>query len=197
MFTKRRSEQIRGKNAANLLGKTFGLLKVIKRLPNKNNRTMWLCECSCKDKNKVEVDERKLTTGNVSSCGCLKKSLGEYKISKILEKNKIPFKHNIRFTDCKFKDSNYYAYFDFFVNSEYVIEYDGEQHFNPCCFNGIKNVDAKKNYQKTVEHDKFKNEYCFKNNIPIIRIPYTYLKEITLSDLMLDTSQYILKEVSY
>lgn len=39
-----------------------------------------------------------------------------------------------------------------------------------------------------------KNEYCFKNNIPIIRIPYTHYSELELKDLLLETSQFIIKE---
>jgi hypothetical protein len=30
-----------------LTGQKFGRLMVIKRAPNKNNRTAWLCECEC------------------------------------------------------------------------------------------------------------------------------------------------------
>jgi len=33
-----------------------------------------------------------------------------------------------------------------------------------------------------------------KNNIPIIRIPYTKLSTLDLKDLLLDSSEYIVKE---
>jgi len=36
-----------------------------------------------------------------------------------------------------------------------------------------------------------KEYYCLKNNIPLIRIPYTAVKDITIEMLKLDTSQYI------
>ena len=38
-----------------------------------------------------------------------------------------------------------------------------------------------------------KEEYCIKNNIPLIRIPYDRLGKITLQDLLLSTSNYLYK----
>jgi hypothetical protein len=79
--------------------------------------------------------------------------------------------------------------FDFLVDNKYIIEYDGEQHFTPIFNDTIE-------YTRT--HDKAKNQYCFNNNIPLIRIPY--YKKIQLEDLLLETSEYILtkeKEEEY
>lgn len=180
-----------------LVGQKFGLLTVIKQLPTQNHRSMWLCECSCEEHNQKIVSGVDLQRGHTCSCGCLQKSIGEYTIEQILKENNIPFKKNFHFDDCKFPDTDHYAYFDFYVNQEYIIEYDGEQHFNPTCFNGIKNFDALKNFQKTQEHDKIKNSYCFSKDIPIIRIPYTHLKDMSLNDLLIETSTFILlKEAS-
>lgn len=53
-----------------LSGEKFGKLTVIKRAPNRNNRTMWLCECECG--NKTVVGGAMLKSGNTKSCGCLK-----------------------------------------------------------------------------------------------------------------------------
>ena len=53
----------------NLIGQKFGRLTVIKRLPNKNNRVMWLCKCDCG--NTVEVRGDSLKSGNTKSCGCI------------------------------------------------------------------------------------------------------------------------------
>lgn len=47
----------------------FGKLVVIKRVPNKNKRTMWLCKCDCG--NEVEVRSDQLRGGITKSCGCL------------------------------------------------------------------------------------------------------------------------------
>lgn len=185
------------KRIVSLMGQKFGLLTVIVQMPSQNGRSMWLCECSCEQHNQKVVSSMDLQRGHVYSCGCLQKSIGEYTIEQILKDNKVQFKRNVHFDDCKFPDTGYYAYFDFYVKNTYIIEYDGEQHYKPTCFNGIKNLDAVKNFQKTQEHDKIKNNYCFDKNIPIIRIPYTHLKNISLEDLLIETSQFILhKEAS-
>lgn len=187
---KDKAKEMCEERAFDLTGKQYGLLTVIKKMPN----NMWLCRCSCEEQNEIEVNGRYLLNGHVSSCGCLKKSLGEYKINKLLECNNIPFIRNAHFDDCKFIDTNYHAYYDFYIDNKYIVEYDGEQHFKPTCFNGIKSLDAIKNFNKTKEHDEFKNNYCFANNIPIIRIPYTHLNELSLEDLLLETSKFILKK---
>lgn len=187
---KETASRIGKSRATNLLGRQYGLLTVIEELPNK----MWLCRCSCDEQNEIMVKGRELMRGHISSCGCLKKSLGEYMISQLLRNSNIPFVNNAHFEDCKFIDTNYYAYFDFYVNNKYIIEYDGEQHFNPTCFNGMNNIDAITTFNKTKEHDKFKNKYCFNNNIPIIRIPYTHLKELSIEDLLLETSKFVLEK---
>lgn len=187
---KDKAKEMCKERAFDLTGRQYGLLTVIK----KTSDNMWLCKCSCEEQNEIEVNGRYLLNGHVSSCGCLKKSLGEYKINKLLDDNNIPFIMNAHFDDCKFADTNYHAYYDFYIDNKYIVEYDGEQHFKPTCFNGIKDFDAIKNFNKTREHDEFKNHYCFNNNIPIIRIPYTHLNELSLEDLLLETSKFVLEK---
>jgi len=36
-----------------------------------------------------------------------------------------------------------------------------------------------------------KNQWCKENNIPLIRIPYTHLKDLCIEDLLLETSNYV------
>ena len=75
------------------------------------------------------------------------------------------------FKDCK---DAYTLPFDCYI-PEYniIIEYDGEQHFKPVRFSN------KESYQEsllkleyTKKHDKMKNNYCKRNQIDIIRVPY-------------------------
>lgn len=40
-----------------------------------------------------------------------------------------------------------------------------------------------------------KNNYCLINSIPLIRIPYYHLKDLTINDLLLSTSNFIYKEL--
>jgi hypothetical protein len=117
------------------------------------------------------------------------KSKGETIIKQLLESAGIPFEEQKSFIDCKFSDSGYYAKFDFYVNNEYIIEYDGEQHYyykdSPNTWN------TKGNFLITQQHDKYKNNWCKNHNISIIRIPYTKLDTLCIADLMLETSDYV------
>ena len=43
----------------------------------------------------------------------------------------------------------------------------------------------KDNLIERQERDNIKREYCKKNNIPLIEIPYTLFSELTIEDLLL------------
>lgn len=73
-----------------LIGRTFGRLKVIKQVEdhiqsNGRHVAMWECICSCEDHNTVFVIGDSLKGGKTTSCGCLHKEC----ISKIGIDNKI------------------------------------------------------------------------------------------------------------
>ena len=64
-------------------------------------------------------------------------------------------------------------YFDFYLEDyNTIIEYDGKQHFEP-----IKIWGGQEKFNKQRENDSIKDEYCYKNNIALIRIPYKKRKE--------------------
>lgn len=95
------------------------------------------------------------------SCSC-KESIGEKYIRKYLELNGIEFIQEKRFDDCR---DNKPLPFDFYLpNYNLIIEFDGEQHYEPkfgeCSF------------VQTQKHDQIKNEYCKLHNINLLRIPY-------------------------
>lgn len=65
-----------------LTGKSFGNLKVIRRLEEKKDGYfLWLCQCTCGNTRKV--DTRRLKRGTVTSCGCISK--GDARQGKIAE----------------------------------------------------------------------------------------------------------------
>ena len=72
------------------------------------------------------------------------------------------------------------------VNNTYLIEFDGSQHF----FARRVDWNTEEKFQKTQEHDVYKNQWCKDNNIPLIRIPYTRLDTLCIEDLMLDTTTF-------
>ena len=173
-----------------LTNKTFGFLTVINRTENliqgNQQKTAWLCKCQCG--NTCIVTAENLKTGNTMSCGCKKFSKGEKKIYELLTSANIPFIQQYKNSNCKdIKELP----FDFFVDNTYIIEFDGEQHFEYKENKGWNNIE---NFNKTQEHDRIKNQWCFDNNIPIIRIPYTHLSKICLEDLLLETSSFIVRE---
>ena len=79
--------------------------------------------------------------------------------------------------------------FDFYVNQQYIIEFDGEQHYKPIdYFGGQEALIA------TQKRDQIKNSYCFNHNIPIIRIPYDKIEDISLETITPATSKYLLQK---
>lgn len=98
----------------------------------------------------------------------------------------IVFEQQKTFNNCRFEESNYLARFDFYVDNKYIIEYDGEQHYWRTK-HGWNTIET---FQDTQKRDAFKNNWCKENNIPLIRIPYTHLKELKIEDLMLETSKF-------
>lgn len=62
------------------------------------------------------------------SCGCIQ-SQGEEKIALWLQKQEIFFERQKSFNDCRDLKTNYLLKFDFFINKQFLIEYDGITHF--------------------------------------------------------------------
>jgi hypothetical protein len=117
-------------------------------------------------------------------------SKGILKIKRLLQENNISFEEEIIFQDARFKDTGFFARFDLEVSlndKQYLIEYDGEQHFKKC---PVWDKDSE-SLDKRHSHDLFKNSFCFNHNIPLIRIPFDK-KDISIKDLKLDTSSYVL-----
>ena len=173
-----------------LTGKKFGLLLVLERdLSDKNYKghsTKWLCQCKCGKI--VSVSRTHLIDGHSQSCGCLKMSHGELKIKQLLEQNNIKFIQEYTPTSLSFLGRFDFAILNSQDQLKYLIEYDGEQHFRPKEIFG-----GEKEFKIRQEYDNIKNKWCKENNIPLIRIPYTHFKEIELKDLLLETSNFIIK----
>ena len=190
-----RAEENQKRFLKDLTGQRFGKLTVIKKSFNRSpsGKLKWLCKCDCG--NIKEFIGEDLYQNKISSCGCLK-SKGENKILKILNENNIKYKYHYFVSECKFNNINSRgAEFDFCIynsdNTFYFIEYDGIQHFAPKSEKGWNNS---QNFLLTKEHDKIKNDYCLTHNIPLIRIPYTQIDNLSINDLILTTSNYIINK---
>lgn len=149
-----------------------------------NGQLKWCCQCDCG--NITDVSTADLTSGNTQSCGCIK-SRGESAIANLLIKNNISFVQEKSFVDCKYPDTLGQCRFDFYVNNSYLIEYDGSQHFKDNSFFRCSLIQQQ-------EKDEYKNQWCKMNNIPLIRIPYWHLNQLKISDLVPDTSEFIINK---
>ena len=172
-----------------LTGKTIGELYVLGKSKKSGRKIFWDCQCSCGKIITVVGDN--LRQNRTISCGCIK-SKGERKIAEILTKNNIIFSTQFTFSDLKSEYHNLKYKFDFAIydnnnNLKYLIEYDGEQHFE-------KNINlgwiTREIFLKIRNRDEVKNQYCIQNKIPLIRIPYTHFSKLKLSDLLLETSNF-------
>ena len=104
---------------------------------------------------------------------CCQKSFKTYKEEKmccLLEDWGFDIIRQKSFDKCK--DKNILRFDCYLKGYNTVIEYDGENHYYPVRFGTQSYESAKKKHEYTVEHDKIKNEFCRKNNINIIRLPY-------------------------
>lgn len=168
-------------NKLDITNQIFGELVAIRPTEQRrSNSVVWECLCSCGRTHYAATNE--LRAGRVTHCGHNKDSKGVRAIKKVLNDNNIPYITEKTFLDCKFPDSNVVARFDFYINNSFLLEYDGEQHFRECDRNFFKD-----SLEKRQEHDRIKNEYCKSHNIPLVRIPYTKLNNISLETIMGDT----------
>ena len=171
----------------NLINQVFNELKVLEKTEQrKDGKIVWKCICSCGEITYASTTD--LKQGRKKHCEkCANiKSLGEEKIKKILKENNIFYVKEKTFNDLKGLTGRPLR-FDFYVDNKYLIEFDGKQHFIEDSGYGADLINIQK-------RDKIKNEYCFKNNIPLIRIPYSFLNTLSIKDLLLNSSNFIVKE---
>lgn len=185
-----------------LTGKRFGKLVVINlkgsyRNPmnKKDINRIWYCKCECGEI--IEAPTSLLKSGKKVCCEkcCSKKSTGEMLIENILNKNNINFKKEYTFPSLV-SDNNRKLRFDFAIldnnnQLKYLIEFDGEQHY--------QKVKYFTNQEDGLKRDKQKNKFCLENNICLIRIPYYELKNINIDLLTPKTTnkKYIVKKVNH
>jgi len=117
-------------------------------------------------------------------CPVCNESKGERLIDNLLIKHKVEKVRQKRFLDCTNKPTKgkqcVTLPFDFYLPTlNTIIEFDGQQHFKP--------VWGEDNFKRLQRLDKIRNQYCKKNGIKLIRIPYTMKKE--------EIEPYILKEL--
>lgn len=173
-------------NRVKYAGKRYGMLTVVEDLDEKDEFGKYLVKCVCDCGNECIFPAGRLVSGIRKTCGCSISS-GEKNISKILKENNFKFVEQKSFRDLYVYSVQNCLKFDFFVNDEYIIEYDGEQHYS-----------TEKRFHKeptmmisAIYRDFLKNIYCFEKNIPLIRIPFC-IDDIT-KEILTNNSKFLMK----
>ncbi len=102
----------------------------------------------------------------------MKASRGEIKIHEILENNGLIFKEEYIFPDLKTPGGKYLR-FDFVVfdddgKIDFIIEYQGKQHYEPSSKFG-----GKRGFYQQQFNDNQKRRFCALHDFNLIEIPYT------------------------
>lgn len=75
------------------------------------------------------------------------------------------------------------------VALEYLIEVDGEFHFH---FRKSGTFNTKLDFVRQKGYDEKKNSYCLAHHIPLIRIPYWEIQDLTF-DKIFNTPYFVVK----
>ena len=110
-------------------------------------------------------------------CPLCNESRGERKVRIWLQRHNIFYEFQKTFDDCR---DERLLHFDFYLpDMRTVIEYDGEQHYQP-----IKHFGGEDQFKEILKRDEIKDKFCSDNNIRMIRISYKDDCDEVLSDLL-------------
>jgi hypothetical protein len=136
-------------------------------LPNTTKSFWWICD-NCNHEWLKSVHYRNQRNAPCPNC---KMSKGEHAIKSFLENNNIEYKYEYNLNGCK---SIKNLRFDFYLPKHNLcIEYQGEFHYK--ILKGISNENILK---KQKNCDNIKKNFCEKNNIELMEIPYWKYKNI-------------------
>jgi DNA-directed RNA polymerase subunit RPC12/RpoP len=152
--------------------------------PYKNKRTKVLVK-HLKCNHEFPVLPLSITQDN-TGCPKCNESKGEKEIRKFLSLYNVKYIEQYKFENCKNKRS---LPFDFAIFNndntlKCLIEYQGIQHYKKTgYFKGIEKL------KYTKQNDQIKRDYCNKNNILLIEIPYTkfdFIKKILIQNKIIN-----------
>lgn len=178
----------------------YNKIKFLKFNPNykqehfiSSKNAYWDCQCFCGKQFTAKASD--ILRNRIISCGCLNngKSIGEKIIEDILISNKIKYIYDTGYFKDLIMPSGKIGRYDFILfndkNQPYrIIEFDGRQHYDPNNFFDTTEED----FLKRQNHDYLKNLYALNHNIPLIRIPYSELKNLSI-DLIMSNKYLITK----
>lgn len=151
-----------------VIGEYINSLTPIKLLHKTCNRTFQIPPKRFTGREEHNTAQRCIHCSKESSI-----SKGELRTKIALENRNIDFSQQVHFPDCKMNKFGYMT-FDFKIELEdgtfALLEYNGNCHYKPC-FGSTRNkrIHALEQQRK---RDKYKVNYCKKNNIPLYIIHY-------------------------
>lgn len=172
--------RIKVKSHKDIANQRFGKLVALYPTDKREfGSVVWMCRCDCG--NTKEVSLNNLNSFLVQSCGCLRESVREQNIKKILDENNINYISQFSFEKDKRKK------YDFAILNKdnqiiRLIEFDGKQHFGIDADTWFKSD----SYKIRRERDNIKNQIAKEYNIPLVRIPYWERDHITLDMIIGD-----------
>jgi len=151
-----------------------------------NNKKDVIVTCNIHGDFRVRPDNH---LHNSAGCPICSESKGERKIRLFLELNGIDYK-----TEYIMPDQRKYRYDFYLPELNILIEFDGLQHFKPIKFFG-----GEKAFKIQKKSDVEKNHLAKINKIPLIRIPFTKLKNIEeyLTYMLCKEKMYVVNNKYY
>lgn len=131
----------------------------------------FLCSCG----NDFYVDLNHFIAGKYQCNECrVRQSAIASSVELWLNQKKVAYIKEKTFEDCRRKKP---LPFDFYlIDFCACIEVDGIGHYRPITFGGDKEK-AISLYEERVQNDEIKTEYCKKNNIPLLRLPFWVIEK--------------------
>lgn len=105
-----------------------------------------------------------------SGCPLCRSSRGEKKIYNWLIKFNFDFIYQIKFEDCKFKRCLPFDFGVYFKDKLFLIEYQGQHHYEPVNFGGSSQ--SFEIFERTKQNDEIKRNFCKTNNYELLEVRY-------------------------
>ena len=130
--------------------------------------------CSCG--NDFEVNAGHFVEGKYKCNECrVKQSAIADKVELWLNINNVAYDKEKRFPDCVYQRT---LPFDFYLSDYHAcVEVDGIGHYRPINFAGKDKKRAQETFELRKITDEVKTNYCKKQNIPLLRIPFWVLEK--------------------
>lgn len=165
------------------IGQKFNGIEVLDILDNRGAGYYWKCKCPYCGKEFEELGS-KIANKLKVSCGCQQGSFYEQYIAYLLDRAGLLYRREVSFKGLVSKKKRPLRY-DFALYDErtdeilYLIEYDGQQHFDVNAQIGAKSYEeAVEMFKDLQERDRIKNNFAQNNNIPLKRFNKDNIKDI-------------------